>query len=86
MKSRKPPLLLNPTTGADGHKYIDAADRDGYLVSFRVDRLVLTAFGGPPPAPDAEPHHLDDDPQNCELDNLRWRLGDEVYPLPSETH
>lgn len=37
-----------------------------------VHRLVLWAFGSPPPFPGALALHYDDDPSNNSLDNLRW--------------
>jgi protein gp37 len=37
-----------------------------------VHRLVLDAFVGPPPTPDAQACHLDGNPNNNYVDNLRW--------------
>lgn len=45
--------------------------RNGGRFCFRVHRLVLTAFIGPPPI-GMEGCHNDGDPGNNRLDNLRW--------------
>jgi hypothetical protein len=43
----------------------------GLRTTTRVDKLVLTAFKGEG-SYDAVPVHLDDDPINCNLENLEW--------------
>lgn len=56
------------------------ADRDGYLTFhtgrprrvLRVHRLVLLAFQGPAPEGATEVRHVDGDPANNHLANLRW--------------
>lgn len=46
--------------------------RDGVSKSHRVHLLVLEAFVGPRPTPDAVGLHFDDDIWNNRVDNLRW--------------
>ena len=45
--------------------------REGRMVSKAVHALVLLAFMGPPPE-GQETRHLDSDPRNCALSNLRY--------------
>jgi len=42
-----------------------------------VHQLVLEAFFGPKPSPDAETRHLDGDPTNNAIDNLAWGTHEE---------
>lgn len=49
---------------------------DGVARAFRVHRLVLAAFVGPPPE-GMEARHLDGNPQHNALSNLRWGTASE---------
>ena len=40
--------------------------------SISIHRMVLTVFVGPPPEPDSQGMHLDDNPENNKLTNLKW--------------
>lgn len=56
-----------------GYKYV-ALWRNKKRTTMYVHRAVLLAFVGPPPEPGQEAsHEPDPDPNNCRLDNLRWR-------------
>ncbi|MBH0121551.1 NUMOD4 motif-containing HNH endonuclease [Rhodococcus sp. CX] len=54
-----------------GHLYVNL-HRPGERRTFKVHRLVLLAFVGPPPAGSEYALHADDDPSNNRLSNLRW--------------
>ncbi len=56
---------------AAGHIKVALADGNGHRTNRYIHRLVLEAFRGP--CPDGmECRHLDGNPQNNRLDNLRW--------------
>jgi hypothetical protein len=54
--------------------------RDGKSFNVRLNRLVCETFHGPPPTPDHEAAHADDDPSNNAAHNLSWatRLENEA--------
>ena len=62
--------MLSPVPLPSGHLKVRLT-RDGHVKAFLVHRLVLLAFVGPCPE-GMEGCHLDDDPKNNRLSNLRW--------------
>ena len=44
----------------------------GKYINYFIHRLVLSTFIGPPPADRPQTRHLDGDPTNNKLSNLRW--------------
>ena len=50
--------------------------------NYRVHRLVCEAFAGPPPFPDAEVMHLDEDATNNCAGNLAWGTHKENMAAP----
>lgn len=66
---------LKPNTTKDGYKQV-IMKRDGKSVSRFVHRLVALTFL---PNPDNLPqvHHIDNNPSNNHLSNLRWVTGSE---------
>src|SRR4051812_5908836 len=64
---RSPHGLLAAGPGGDGYPYVSL----GRDCQVKVHTLVLTTFVGPRP-PDMECRHLDDNPLNAALTNLRW--------------
>lgn len=56
---------------AFGHTMVTLFDNEGRPQDRPVAELVLEAFVGPCP-PGASVQHLDGDPQNNQLSNLRW--------------
>src|SRR5215510_157625 len=52
---------------------------DGEPISRRVNRLVATAWHGPPPFANAEAAHIDGDRVNNRPSNLRWSTPVENY-------
>jgi hypothetical protein len=55
----------------DGNVRVDAW-LQGKKRSVRVDEVVLETFVGPPPRKGMVPIHLDGDPKNCAVVNLKW--------------
>lgn len=64
------PRMLSPVPLSKGHLKVRLT-RDGHVKAFLLHRLVLLAFVGPCPE-GMEGCHLDDDPKNNRLSNLRW--------------
>lgn len=62
--------MLSPVPLPRGHLKVRLV-REGHTKAFLVHRLVLLAFVGPCPE-GMEGCHLDDDPANNHLSNLRW--------------
>lgn len=54
-----------------GYRAVELSSGSG-LKTFKIHRLVLLAFVGPPPAGKKNGLHKDDDPENNHLGNLRW--------------
>jgi hypothetical protein len=85
---------------AAGHRILgrlmkSRADKDGYPCltltlgqrrkSLKVHRLVLEAFCGPCPY-GMEAGHLDGDPSNASIDNLKWITGKENMAHRDHVH
>lgn len=66
--------ILTPYYGGDG--YLNIKLGRGFQTS--IHRLVLSSFFAPPPG-DVECRHLDGNPHNNRLDNLRWGTRSENY-------
>jgi hypothetical protein len=67
----KPGRLLKQQTSHDGYKAVHLC-RNGTEVRRRVHVLVLAAFIGPKPFPEAEANHKDGQKANNALKNLEW--------------
>ena len=67
---RRTPRVLHQTPTNKGHLYVDISDGESSK-RFLVHRLIADAFL---PNPNNSPvvRHLNDDPQDNNLDNLRW--------------
>jgi hypothetical protein len=65
--------VLRPGTRR-GYRYV-CLYRDGGKLTHRVHRLVIQAFGGPPPSPDAMCCHGDGNRGHNAPRNLRWGTG-----------
>lgn len=65
-RRRAVPFLMNPMVSDDGHLYIFVEKKKRW-----VHHLVLEAFGFPRPD-GLECRHLDGNPANNHLNNLRW--------------
>lgn len=63
--------LLRLATDKDGYQTVKLAI-EKRQVSWKVHRLVLLAFVGPPPPGKPLARHLDGDPQNNSITNLVW--------------
>lgn len=63
-------VVLKPGINPGGRRIV-CLHKDGVQRTFKVQRLVLLAFVGPPPA-GADSCHNDGDVTNNTLDNLRW--------------
>lgn len=70
-KRRPNPRLMNPIAGRGGHLYIFVDRKKRW-----VHHLVLEAFGHPRPE-GLQCRHLDGNPSNNRLDNLRWGTHEE---------
>lgn len=70
IRHKKRPTPLKPGTMKSGHKYVNIRV-DGRQVSFTVHRVVLETFIGDRPDR-MECRHLDGDPANNRLENLKW--------------
>lgn len=68
--------LLQPKNDKDGYKEV-AFCINNKMSYFRVHRLMLMAFIGAPPSPDSFGMHLDDNPANNVLENLKWGSNSE---------
>lgn len=64
--------MLSPDDGPRGHLRVQLRDAEYEPRKIFVHVLVLTAFGTPRPWPEAECRHLDGDPTNNTIGNLRW--------------
>lgn len=67
--------VLRPVFGPKGYGRVSLS-RDGVTTNFKVSVLVLSAFCGPKPFPEAICAHNDGNPRNDFLTNLRW-----AYPV-----
>lgn len=68
---RRRGVILRPDPNRDSDHLTVRLYRDGTVERWGVHRLVLTAFVGECP-PGLQGCHLDDDPLNNRLGNLRW--------------
>lgn len=62
--------ILKPIKQTSGHLSVDLS-KNGINKRFGIHRLVLEAFVGPCP-PGMECRHLDGNPKNNRVDNLKW--------------
>lgn len=72
--------IINMRVGLshDGYKQV-GLHRDGKMKMEKVHLLVIAAFKGPRPTPEAQCRHLDDDRSNANLSNLEWGTPAENY-------
>lgn len=63
--------LMTPVAQASGHLNVNLS-KSNVQKSYRVHRLVLLAFGPPIPGSEYQVMHIDDDPTNNHVKNLRW--------------
>ena len=77
--TKKRTRLLRTVPRPDGYLVVGLL-RDGHQITARVHRLVLEAFEGPCPS-NHEAAHLDGNPLNPNVTNLRW-----VTPKENNTH
>ena len=67
---------LRPSVHGSGYRrVIFWVDGSGKLI--QLGRLVCETFHGPPPGPEYDAGHLDDDPSNNRLGNLAWQTRSE---------
>lgn len=64
-------MILKPSHKSTGYLYVELY-KDGKSRQFRVHRLVLSTFCPVDGMEYLEASHLDDNKENCRLDNLRW--------------
>lgn len=62
---------LIPNKHSRGHLYVRLSNSSGSR-SIQVHRLVLEVFVGPPPFRGAQCRHLDGNPANNRVENLKW--------------
>lgn len=62
---------LHPKIGASGYAGLTLSE-DGKTVSRRLNRVIATAFYGPPPSPRHVARHLNDDRSDNRVANIRW--------------
>ena len=72
-----PGRLLKNQKHQQGYARVCLPNREGFIKTVEVHRLVAYAFLGDPPTPDHEVAHYDGDPQNNHYDNLRWATKQE---------
>lgn len=68
LKSNK---LLKPLTSRSGHQHVFLYDGHGRSDKIRIHRAVLLVFVGPCPQ-NCECRHLDGNPENNTIENLKW--------------
>lgn len=64
--------VLKPRAGAKGHMYVNLYDANSKALSQYVHRLVLQAFVGPAPEDKPCAGHVNGNPADNRLQNLRW--------------
>lgn len=69
---RKTPRILSPDVGHSGHQRVTLSSGDGIYTRVFVHRLVLMEFVGAPPEGRPIADHVDRDPANNQVTNLRW--------------
>ena len=70
-KSNPEGVVLKPKRHYKGYLKIGFWEKGKHKHYF-IHRLVLSTFIGPPPADRPQTRHLDGDPTNNKLSNLRW--------------
>ncbi len=73
---RKPKRLIQTPAKCGGYLTVKLP-RDGKWVTSHVHVLVATAYRGPKPYPESQVRHLDGNPRNNHVDNLRWGTAKE---------
>ncbi len=68
---RNPEGILRPRATRGGYQSV-CLSLGAQVRQVRINRLVLEAFTGPPPFPDAEARHLNGDPTDNRIVNLCW--------------
>jgi len=68
---RNPEGILSLRTTRGGH-YAVCLSLKAQIRQFRVGRLMLEAFTGPPPFPNAEARHRNGNPKDNRIENLCW--------------
>lgn len=63
--------LKKQTPQESGHLNV-IFSKDNVQKGYRVHRLVLCAFGPDKPEPDSQVMHIDDNPANNRVENLKW--------------
>jgi hypothetical protein len=63
--------ILKPTEDKNGYLYLSLS-KNSISKTFRIHKLVLATFVGPKPFIGAVCRHLDGNPNNNKLNNLRW--------------
>lgn len=63
--------LLRPSIDRDGYGHVTLCDKPR-TQTFKVHRLVCTAFNGPCPPEFDQVRHIDGNPANNQPENLRW--------------
>ena len=73
--------ILKPSL-SNGQLWVSLRRNGASISTSRLDKLILTAFNGEPPA-NYRPLHIDSDPANCRLDNLMWAAPDAESWVPN---
>lgn len=71
------PRILKLLSGRYGYLYVTLKQKGGRSVSFRINRLVLQAFGPPCPSPKHHAAHNNGDNLDNRISNLRWATATE---------
>lgn len=76
--------IIEPAKKKHGYMQISLVDRNGVRKSFRLHRIVASAFV---PNPDSKPqvNHIDENPENNRADNLEWATAEENTNYGSRT-
>ena len=72
--------IIEPTRKKHGYMQISLVDRNGKRRSFRLHRIVATAFV---PNPEGKPqvNHRDENPENNRASNLEWAKNGSKTPV-----
>jgi hypothetical protein len=78
---RAEPHVLRPGINAKGYRLVCLVKtaKSGARKMERVHRLVLLTFIGPPPTPQHQGSHLNDDPSDNRLANLCWETREQNW-------
>ena len=76
--------IIEPVKKKHGYMQVSLEDRNRVRKSFRLHRIVATAFI---PNPDNKPqvNHKDENPENNQVDNLEWATAEENTNYGSRT-